>query len=246
MRLQVLSDLHLEFGDFQPEHTDADVVILAGDIHIGRKGIKWAQKCFPDKPVIYVMGNHEFYGHSMAMLIKDVGMISEGTNICLLENQSVEIGGFTFLGCSLWTDFSLGNNPSAAMLAAGNNLTDYYRIKRGGRLFQPEDSLKLHQESLQWLRIQLANNDSKKTVVITHHAPSEKSIPTKHIGSILNGAFASNLTEFTKQSQVPLWIHGHTHYSVDYRIGRTRVFSNQRGYPHEPDPGFKSGCLLEL
>ena len=93
----------MEFGDYQPTTTDADVVILAGDIQVGCKGIRWTQKHFPDKPVIYVMGNHEFYGHSIPTLFKEFRTRTETGNICLLENQSVEIGGFTFLGCSLWT-----------------------------------------------------------------------------------------------------------------------------------------------
>jgi hypothetical protein len=83
-------------------------------------------------------------------------------------------------------------------------------------------------------------------VVITHHAPSEKSIPPFHLGRILNAAFASNLDWFVENSSVPLWIHGHTHYSVDYKIGRTRVFSNQRGYPHEVDPRFVPDAVIEI
>jgi 3',5'-cyclic AMP phosphodiesterase CpdA len=62
MKLRVLSDLHLEFLDWTPPAVEADVVVLAGDIHGGVRGVEWARRQFPDTPVIYVPGNHEFYG----------------------------------------------------------------------------------------------------------------------------------------------------------------------------------------
>jgi hypothetical protein len=151
-------------------------------------------------------------------------------NICLLENESVQIGDFTFLGCTLWTDFKLWPNADKAMLAAGDSMRDFHAIKTGTKLFQPEDSLMMHVASARWLEHQLRKCNPERTVVITHHAPSEKSIPPFHLGSILSAAFASDLDWLVKKSRVPLWIHGHTHYSVDYKIGRTRIFSNQRGY----------------
>jgi len=62
MRVQVLSDLHIEFEDLKLEQVDSDVVVLAGDIHVKDKGVSWALRNFKDKPVLYVLGNHEFYG----------------------------------------------------------------------------------------------------------------------------------------------------------------------------------------
>jgi len=46
MRLHILGDLHLEFGATEIRPVDADVVVLAGDIHLGREGRKWARKLF--------------------------------------------------------------------------------------------------------------------------------------------------------------------------------------------------------
>lgn len=37
-----------------------------------------------------------------------------------------------------------------------------------------------------------------------------------------------------------------THYNVDYRIGSTRVLTNQRGYPHEVCDGFDPGMVIEV
>lgn len=246
IRLQILSDLHLERGDYAPAQTDADVVILAGDIHVRRKGVRWIKKHFPEQPVIYVAGNHEFYGYTVKGLFRDVRAAIEGSNICLLENESIQIGDFTFLGCTLWTDFQLWPSAQGAMLAASKAISDFNVIRGEKDWFQPEDSVKLHQESIRWLRDALGKCNPQTTVVITHHAPSEKSLQRQHAGSILNATFASALDKFVKESGVPLWIHGHTHYCVDYKIGKTRIFSNQLGYLGHNDPGFKPAAVIEL
>jgi len=246
MRLQILSDVHLEFGDHEPERPDVDAVILAGDIHVCRNGVKWIKKHFYDVPVIYVAGNHEFYGNTVSGLFRDIRAAIEGSNICLLENESIQIGDLNFLGCTLWTDFQLWPNPTAAMLAAGKAMSDFNLIRGKADWFQPEESVELHQASMHWLKDALGKCNPAKTVIVTHHAPSAKSIPPYHAGSILNAAFASPLDEFVKASGVSLWIHGHTHHCVDYKIGRTRVFSNQRGYPGQDDPHFQPAAVIEI
>src|SRR5580692_6330672 len=107
MRLHILSDLHMEFGLVDIPPTEADVVVLAGDIHLGPEGCQWARKQFPDKPVIYILGNHEYYRHSLPELAELLKAETDGSNICVLENDAVEINGLTILGCTLWTDFQL-------------------------------------------------------------------------------------------------------------------------------------------
>lgn len=101
MKIQVLSDLHIEFRPFDIPDTDADVVVLAGDIHLGIKGIIWAIKNISNKPVIYVLGNHEYYGQTYPKLIKKLKETSTGTNVQILENELIQIGGVNFLGCTL-------------------------------------------------------------------------------------------------------------------------------------------------
>jgi hypothetical protein len=118
MRLHILGDLHFEFGPTKIPETDADVVVLAGDILLGRDGHLWARNQFFAKPVIYVLGNHEFYRHSLPELTETVKRETEGSNIHLLENSAVEIDGYTFLGCTLWTDFQLDDDPEGAMRVA--------------------------------------------------------------------------------------------------------------------------------
>jgi predicted phosphodiesterase len=248
MRLHILSDLHLEFGDAKIPHTDAEVVVLAGDIHVGSKGIDWARKQFPDKPVIYVLGNHEFYRHSLPGLTEQLKQEAAGSRIYLLENGAAEIAGVTFLGCTLWTDFQISGNAAAAMRCAEESMSDYQivRFDPDQRSLRARDTVRLHQESVAWLREQLSRCNPGRTVVVTHHAPSSRSEAPYHASSPLKPAFSSDLDELIEQSGVPLWIYGHTHFNTDYRIGSTRVLTNQRGYPGERCKGFDPSLVVEI
>jgi predicted phosphodiesterase len=57
MKLHILSDLHVEFGDMKTPYVESDVVVLAGDVHIGTKGLNWIKNKFKGKEVIYILGN---------------------------------------------------------------------------------------------------------------------------------------------------------------------------------------------
>jgi predicted phosphohydrolase len=248
MRLHILSDLHLEFGDYQPPHTQADVVVLAGDIHQGTKGINWIKLHFPDTSVIYVIGNHEYYGHAIPDLTQTIKHQVAGSRIHVLENNGFKLGGFVFLGCTLWTDFQLGPDAHSSMLAAEQDMNDFSLIEKrghGGR-FRASDAAKIHARSVRWLKTQLSRHDPRQTVVVTHHAPSPFSIPPVYAGDELSAAFASDLNPFIKASGICLWIHGHTHYNVDYQIGQTRIYSNQRGYPGQISPVFEADAVIEI
>lgn len=248
MRLQVFSDLHLESCPIEPVPKNAEVVVLAGDIHQGTAGVKWAKKHWPDCPVIYVPGNHEFYNHSMPGLIKDLRREAKGSNVRVLENNAVEIGGYVFLGCTLWTDFQLWPDAREAMRFANQQMNDFWVVQKptGNKMYSAEDSAKRHAASVRWLTKRFARHNPARTIVVTHHAPSPWSNSPKNALDMLNAAFASDLNPLIKASGIPLWIHGHTHYNVDYKIGATRIYSNQRGYRHEGLQGFESGNVIEI
>ncbi len=248
MRLHVLGDLHLEFGGADVPKTKADVVVLAGDIHVGNHALAWVKCHFGHTPLIYVLGNHEFYLQALPELTEKLHRETKGSNIHLLENESVELAGFTFLGCTLWTDFALGSHPEISMRAAEELMNDYRIIRFGpeNRVLRASDTRRLHEQSVAWLKSELARHDPARTIVVTHHAPSSRSEAPYHGRSRLRPAFASDLDALIADSRVPLWIHGHTHFNVDYRLGSTRVLSNQRGYPAEPCPGFDPRLLIEL
>src|SRR2546421_1539445 len=152
MRLHILCDLHLEFGPVSVPKIEADVVVLAGDIHLGREGRRWARNQFPGQPVIYVLGNHEFYRHSLPDLTETLMRESSGSHIHLLENRAVELSGYTFLGCTLWTDFQLSADPAAAMRAAEDIMSDYSIIEFSPehRVLRARDTARLHAESVAW------------------------------------------------------------------------------------------------
>ncbi len=248
MRLHVLSDLHLEFGITELPTTDADVVVLAGDIHVGTEGRKWIRRQFPRQHVVYVLGNHEFYRHSIPELTEALKRETDDKHIHLLENEAVEIDGFWFLGCTLWTNFRLGPDANAAMLIAQREMSDYHviEVKSENRVLRPQDTARLNADSVTWLESELAKQDRARTVVVTHHAPSPRSIPPVHAGNPLNAAFVCDLESLIVESRVPLWIHGHTHFNVDYTVGSTRVLSNQRGYPREPAAGFDPRFVVRV
>jgi Icc-related predicted phosphoesterase len=248
MRLHVLSDLHTEFATFTPPRTDADVVIIAGDVHVGRNGRSWIRSNFQTQPVIYVLGNHEFYRDALPKLTQELERESDGSHIHVLENRCVELEGYVFLGCTLWTDFQLGNNFIEAQSTAEEIMSDYHliRVTPEYRKLRARDTAKLHAASVAWLKSNASRYDPVRTVIVTHHAPSPRSIPSCFDGNILNAAFASNLEPFIAQLGVALWIHGHTHHCVDYRLGETRVLSNQRGYPDALVKGFDPGLSVDV
>ena len=248
MRVHILSDLHLEFAPFQPINVGADVVLLAGDVHTGRNGIKWILKTFPDRPVIYVLGNHEFYGQKIPKLISEIKEVAQGTNVHVLENDSVEIENVVFFGATLWTDFRLNGDPILAEVAAQTGMTDFRRIRvtPSYRCFRPSDARRIHARSLEWLAEQIEQARGRKIVVVTHHAPSPQSIPMQFRNDPLNPAFASNLESFIAESGATLWIHGHIHHRADFIVGGTCVVANPRGYPTEPHTGFDPTLVIEI
>ena len=105
MKLQILSDIHNEFSVLPIPHTNADVVILAGDIDIKNRAIEWAKQF--EKPVLYVLGNHEFYGEQFQKIREATRELTQGTNVHFLDDEEVVINGIRFLGGILWTDFKL-------------------------------------------------------------------------------------------------------------------------------------------
>mgnify|MGYP002395882471 CR=1 FL=1 len=248
MRLQILSDLHLEFAPFQPPPTDADVVILAGDIHVRERGLEWALETFPSRPVLYVLGNHEYYKSSYPRLLHKLEARSRDTRVTVLENRSLEIDDVAFFGCTLWTDFELFGEARIAGWECQQKMNDFRRIRVAPSFskFQPRDAQAIHRHSRQWLRDSVAASGCSRKVVISHHGPGRRSLAPGTEDDLLSAAYVSDLEELIRELKVNLWIHGHLHHRSDYRIGRCRVLANPRGYPNEPDAGFDPGLVVEL
>jgi len=239
MRLLILSDLHQELWREHAPHIDRsisrpDVVILAGDINIGANAVEWANRSFPDLPVLYVHGNHEAYGSDLEKVqekIEAACVIAENVhflNCCEYRHHNVR-----FLGATLWTDFCLFGDDTrqAAMREAEAVMVDYKRIrlaKAGYRKLRSADTALFHSMHKSWLKKKLAEPYTGSTVVVTHMAPSLLSITNEFADDPVSAAYASRLDELACQSE--LWVHGHTHDSFDYQIGRCRVVCNPCGY----------------
>lgn len=130
MKLHVLSDLHLSVAAFDAPKTNADVVILAGDIARPKEAIAWASSF--TQPVLYVPGNHEFYGGSMASTVQELKHLCGRSDIRVLDNDAAVIGGVRFLGTTLWTDFRLfgeGEKRDLAIREALGFMRDFSVIR---------------------------------------------------------------------------------------------------------------------
>jgi predicted phosphohydrolase len=130
MKLNILSDLHLGFGAMDWPVNDADVVVLAGDISRPREAVAWALRF--DKPVLYVPGNHEFYGSSIDGALEELQHLCTGTQVQVLDQRETVLGGVRFLGATLWTDFELFDDPpqrAAAKAEAQRLMRDFSRIQ---------------------------------------------------------------------------------------------------------------------
>jgi predicted phosphodiesterase len=241
-KILLLSDLHLEMHDYIPASQNEagyDIVILAGDIHTKSRGVDWALKHFTC-PVLYVLGNHEGYGGHWEKTVEKMRFLSQNTNISILHRDSVVIDNIRFLGCTGWSDFSLWSDKSEVIYEAAkgrnpyeNGLRDYRFIRTGGyRRITPKNTLEWNLKDKNWLIGELNKPFNGQTVVITHHAPSIKSLRFG-VREALDATDANNWDELVKNSGVVYWFHGHTHHPVKYNIGDVVVGSNPRGYPDQ-------------
>lgn len=233
MRIRILSDLHLELSPWQPPKVDADLTVLAGDIDSHTRALDWILENI-EGPVVYVPGNHEFYGAELHGIRAELKRKAPA-NVHVLDNGGIELDGVRILGATLWTDYALygaGAEMAFAMREAKHCLLDHECIRCAPHAtFTPSQALRLHRESVAWLAGQLAKPHIGKTVVVTHHLPSMASVAERFKAQPLSAAFASNLDH--QVGKADLWIHGHTHDNFDYRLGKCRVVCNPRGYVRE-------------
>ncbi len=245
VRIHLLSDLHNEFSPYIPQLLDVDVVILAGDIDVKTRGVAWAKQAFTG-PVLYVPGNHEYYGGHLSRTLEKMRM-DQDERVRVLDRDEVIIGGVRFLGATMWTEFAATGNAPLASLSAQNGMNDFRQIRTEDyRRIRPADLVEQSVKTRDWLRAKFAQTFDGHTVVITHHAPTLRSLQgNPHAGSHLDAAYANRWDDLMGVEQVNLWVHGHSHTAVDYEIAGTRVVCNPRGYPGE-DTGFDSSLVLKI
>lgn len=276
-RILYMSDLHLEMERWRPDWRsllpgrrgvrhptrgpilnsvgDVDLVILAGDIHNGLRGVVYADQVakYFNAPVVMIAGNHEFYHHDMAVSLPAMrkAVLKTAGRVWFLQDDAVsfEIAGETIhvLGCSLWTDYALNGDPPAAMAYAQSTMNDHVLIKLNDVPFTPLDALGFHQNSVRWLHRELpaiaASGALDKTIVVTHHAPTAQALGRRQ-GTIAPAYGSEIIGEFAAFPPA-LWIHGHTHFTHDSVVAGIHLVSAPRGYVGSGNGGFKPG-LAEI
>jgi len=235
LKLQVVSDLHLESAPLAPFAVTGDVLIVAGDTHDEPDQLRrFAASLPPATPVILVLGNHEYDHKEFAQALPAYRTaLADLPNVHLLERDSIAIDSVTFLGANLWTDMRGGlDAPAVARVLTAFDM----------RGVSVDDLIALHRETVRWLETSYPR-DARQVVVVTHTAPSFRSQHPRFAGSPLNGFFASDLDALVARLAPELWIHGHVHDPFDYEIGSTRVICHPRGYPGE-NPGWDPQAMM--
>jgi predicted phosphodiesterase len=270
MRVHVFSDLHLEFGPCAfpaavREGRLADLVLLAGDIDTHRRAPRWAAETFR-RPVAMILGNHESYGDNLHAAIAvrrmyaDESAAERPDPVRVLERETWFLTAadgtpVRIIAATLWTDFAIfgAAQREAAMKDAQDAMNDFRMIRvldgrrHGERLLTPSDCLRLHRESRGYIEQALAQPFDGVSIVMTHHAPSRRSVHGGYRDDRITAAYASDLEALIEQTQPALWVHGHIHASSDYRIGATRVVCNPRGYfPSHLNPDFDPALVVAL
>lgn len=243
MKLQVMSDLHLEFSNgemlLEPK---ADVLVLAGDIGIGERPntyvpfLEEASRNF--KHIVMICGNHEYYYGTFPGTINTIDEnIGHLKNVHLLEKQSVEIDGVKFVGATLWASFLNGDNYH--MQIAASRMNDYRLIKD----ISPTITWAEHTLTRKTLEEELLEEGC---IVVTHHAPSFRAQNSRSREDVA-AAYKSDLEDLIKEHKPALWIHGHLHLTDEYRIGNTWVINNPRGYyQQEENITFDPNLVIEI
>lgn len=254
MRIQYISDIHLEFyktlKSIPSIPVEAPILVLAGDVGYPTLPIYWEflERCSAEfKHVILITGNHEYYHTNTAIKkgrILTIRMIDELirselerrrlSNIHFLHNSSVILEGIRFIGSTLWS-----NIPLQYEYEVSRTMNDFKQSFEGSMedrkpLTVPTYN-RMYNEAHDYIELQLKES-TEQTVVITHHLPSCKMIDKKYAGSSVNCAFASNSLEELIDSGIPLpaaWICGHSHTPVDLTIEGVRCVMNPIGYPCE-------------
>lgn len=248
MKIQIISDIHQEFGMELLNFENADLIILAGDINLGTKGIEWVKKEIKKTPVIYILGNHEYYKGTYPKTLNKIIESSKNSNVHVLENKSLTIDNITFHGATMWTDFSLFGNPRKYGMICQPKMNDYKKIRRDPSYskLRTIDTFRIHNKSIKWLEESLTDTKTEKNIVVTHHAPSIKSLPEKYKNDPISSAYASNLEYITEQFSPDLWVHGHIHTPCDYNLNKTRIICNPHGYITDKYNGYQKELIVEI
>lgn len=251
MKILVISDTHREFGKLErfpefPVASNYDLVVLAGDIDVGTRGLEWAIKQFPsEKPILYVPGNHEYYRNDYNTLQDELAALAaQHSNVVLMNPGAAVIDNVVFIGGTMWSNLVYeGIQPDAVTKwKMDRGISDFRVISNGSVRFSVEDMITECEKEIAYFDRYLHEyTEAGKTVVmVTHFLPSALCTAPQFVGSGLNPYFASDQDWLMSKYNIPLWIYGHTHTPTDiiHPTG-TRLFCNPFGYPNESSEPFE-------
>lgn len=256
MKIQLLSDLHVEFWPTSASFvhtmydsfiTDADVLVLAGDINVGRSNTLSTLKYFADKypMVIYVMGNHEEYGQEFRAFHEfDMFVDKLPNNVFFLDYEEfVRYGDVVFMGSCLYTNF--GNDNRAKAMASAY-IADFRLIKGA----TPTKYTEQYETELSAIKTAYNTFPNEKKVIVTHFLPALECINERfrtNDNSGINKYFANTLGSYIETLKDTTWLFGHTHDSIDMMIGDTKMLCNPMGYfGSEMNPNFNPQFTIEV
>lgn len=236
MKLAIASDLHFEFYpdagvELVERLPEADMLICAGDLATST-GLPAALNllCRKYAHVVYVCGNHEFYGSSVPKVRKMLERFPRD-ELKYLQDSTCTIGGVRFVGSTLWFPELRGNRYFES------RINDFHSIYHARNSVYRE-----HETTLEFLSKTVSEGD----IVVTHHLPSFQCVAPRFKGNALNRFFVGDVGNLLSDRAARLWIHGHTHEAVDLVIGETRVICNPSGYPGEIHGGYRPNFTLEI
>lgn len=251
MKAAILSDLHREFWEVNIPYYSSDIVIISGDIACPIQKsmdflVSYANKL--QKPVIAVLGNHDFYKSNIdEALLYAKSRALESRYLHFLENSSCVIENIKFIGCTLWTDFSYNTGGNISLQEdnayfAQTRICDFAYIKHGkaNKIFSAMKCINLYQESIRYIESEIQRTTEEKIVIVTHFGIDKLCSQPIHRGDQLQSYFISNIEGILSRYKIDVWIYGHTHYSNDFKVGKTRVIGNHIGYPTEKESTIRS------
>ena len=233
------------------QHKIADLVVLAGDIGVGYQAIELIDPLLDlGYQVIYILGNHELFGHEPAQLIAGWKALAQSRlGLTFLHNGSAEIHGILFFGSPLYSNLGTDSSSDAIpnwLRPALKQIADFRKTPN----WQPENMVQAHFECKAALELflQSSQHSNKARVIITHFLPSIACVPNAFVGHPTNPYFAADLDSLIKQYQPDLWLHGHTHLSITTAIGKTKILCNPKGYVDykELNPNFNEALLTDI
>ena len=261
MKIFLISDVHFEFHNKVdwlpplPSVDQFDVLVLAGDIGHGpwlETGLRRLRKRFPSRPIVYVAGNHEYYRRNISRSPLDAVGIPD---LYHLEKSHVELGGYQFIGTTLWTGFdSMGPEYiERAMHESKYSIADFMEIRTRElsetngvpKRIEPEFMRDLFHQSKSWLDAELKHSDPDTTIVVTHFPPCRELRHGAIPESLISAYFQANCMDLIKKYQPAIWLYGHNHWSDQHQCGKTRFISNQYGYPRER-ARYRPDLIIEL